>query len=117
MPAHLGDRVRTHLLRRKTPEVPITLHPQSRRWMFLVQPDIAPDDTQLFYDLFHLNVSLVPPGAAITLPSPIEATRDLPHWVTAPCNDFRPSGVLVLDALSACTGAKLGRSFDTVAAR
>ncbi|MFB8279560.1 DNA-directed RNA polymerase subunit beta [Nocardia colli] len=108
MPARLGDRVRTRLLWSGSPTSPIALHPRSKRWTFLVRPDVPTDDTPLFRELFRLDVHIVPQGASIALPAPTDSSRDIRHWVTPPRGTFRPSGFAVIEAISslAATGVR-----------
>ncbi|WP_280483072.1 DNA-directed RNA polymerase subunit beta [Nocardia farcinica] len=86
MPAALGGQVRLHLRRRTLGGGPVISHPRSKRWTFLVQPDL-PDDVPLFCELFRLNAVR---SAGFRL------------WVDEPTHPFRPSGLAVVAAVHAC---------------
>ncbi|MGQ4618083.1 hypothetical protein [Nocardia sp. R7R-8] len=103
MPAGLGQKVRDDLTDRRTTLGPIISHVRSKRWTFLTRPDL-PDDVRLFAELFRLNVSIVPSGGEIALPSPAAADAGYRHWIVAPQNDFRPSGSSIVDTVRSCTG-------------
>ncbi|WP_225729923.1 MULTISPECIES: DNA-directed RNA polymerase subunit beta [unclassified Nocardia] len=102
MPAPLGQRVRDDLLRRRNTLGPIISHVRSGRWTFLIRPDIS-DDVQLFAELFRHNVSIVPIGGEIALPSPADAQTGYRQWVVSPRDSFRPSGLEVIETVRACT--------------
>ncbi|WP_405161689.1 DNA-directed RNA polymerase subunit beta [Nocardia sp. NBC_01499] len=102
MPAQLGQRVRDDMLHNRITLGPIISHLRSRRWTFLCRPDL-PNDMSLFAELLRLNVALVPPGAEIALPAPIDNRTGHRHWIVAPRDTFRPSGLIVLTALRSCT--------------
>lgn len=101
MPAALGDAVRRRLCARRSTLGPIIWHPLSSRWTYLVRPDVPDDDTELFRDLFKWNVSIVRIGT-IALPSMTAEPGSIRRWVHLPCNDFRPSCAVVVDAIRAC---------------
>ncbi|CAM4435839.1 LysR substrate-binding domain-containing protein [Nocardia ninae] len=102
MPAHLGTRVRAGLLvPDKEQVVPIVSHPRSKRWWFLVHPDI-PRAAALLAELFRHHVSVVPVGYEVALPSPFGSEIGRREWVREPSSGFRPSGVLVVEATRAC---------------
>lgn len=102
VPAPLGQQVRRHMRQMSSEVGPIIAHPRSNRWTWLVRPDIPEDDTRLFAEMFRLNVHICRTGAAIALPSPAQAIR---HWVEPPHSTFRPSGLLVVDAVRFCAGS------------
>ncbi|MBF6225661.1 hypothetical protein IU470_11170 [Nocardia abscessus] len=77
-------------------------HVRSKRWTFLTRPDL-PDDVRLFAELFRLNVSIVPSGGEIALPSPVDADAGYRHWIVAPQDGFRPSGSSIVDTVRSCT--------------
>lgn len=104
MPAALGQKVRDDLTHRRIGLGPIICHERSKRWTFLTRPDLS-DDVRLFAELFRLNVSIVPCGGEIALPSPDDANVPYRHWIVAPRSDFRPSGSSVVDAVRSCARA------------
>lgn len=72
MPSSLGFAVKNDLQRSRhhdagTGAGPVIAHIRSSRWSFLIRPDL-PDDTALFAEMFHLNVSVVRTGATISSP-------------------------------------------------
>ncbi|CAM4096927.1 DNA-directed RNA polymerase subunit beta [Nocardia ninae] len=104
MPGSLGGALRTYMQRHGVAVGPIVAHGGSNRWSFLVRPDVPDDDTRVFNDLFRLNVMIVRKGT-IPLPSPPEELRGGSRWwIEPPCNTFRPSGRVVVEAIRACTG-------------
>ncbi|WP_245547871.1 DNA-directed RNA polymerase subunit beta [Nocardia pneumoniae] len=106
MPATLGRRVRDDLADRRIALGPIICHERSERWTFLIRPDLS-DDVRLFAELFRHNVSIVPSGGEIALPSPDDANARYRHWIVAPRNGFRPSGSSIVEAIRSC--AKAGK--------
>jgi hypothetical protein len=107
MPGSLGSRVRDDLLHRRFALGPIISHARSERWTYLCRPDL-PDGAELFSELFALNVSVVPAGGEIVLPSPAALRSGYRRWVVPPRDTFRPSGLVIVDAVRACTTS--GRS-------
>ncbi|WP_454197436.1 DNA-directed RNA polymerase subunit beta [Nocardia sp. Marseille-Q1738] len=108
MPAQLGGRVKNHMQAQGTSPGPIVSHPRSKRWTFLIMPDV-PDENRLFAELFRLNVSISRFGAQIALPSPGARQAGFRVWVTPPCDDFRPSGMAVVKAIRDCAGPTTSR--------
>ncbi|MEV6323033.1 DNA-directed RNA polymerase subunit beta [Nocardia sp. NPDC051787] len=104
MPAMLGRRVRDDLTDRLIGLGPIICHERSKRWTFLTRPDLS-DDVRLFAELFRHNVSIVPCGGEIALPSPDDANARYRHWIVAPRNGFRPSGSSIVEAIRSCARA------------
>ncbi|MEV6138089.1 DNA-directed RNA polymerase subunit beta [Nocardia sp. NPDC051990] len=102
LPAHLGQAVKTYMRQHGSDVGPILSHPRSNRWTLLVRPDI-PDDVRLFAELFRLNVSVVRTGGTIALPSPIDKGAQFRRWIEPPRCAFRPSGLVVVDAIRACS--------------
>jgi hypothetical protein len=98
LPAQLGAQVKNHMQQSGSPAGPVVSHPRSKRWTFLVRPDVS-NDVPLFAEMFRLNVTLVPPGAEIALPSPVDDVR---VWAHAPRDSYRPSGMAVIEAIRAC---------------
>lgn len=105
MPALLGQRVRDDLLRRRSTLGPIMSHLRSARWTFLVRPDVR-DDIQLFAELLRHNVSIVPIGGDIALPSPGDTHTGYRQWVVPPRDTFRPSGLEIIDTVRTCTARR-----------
>jgi hypothetical protein len=108
MPHQLGGAVKSHLLTRRSQLGPIVSHPRSKRWTFLVVPDV-PDEVRLFAELFRLNVSVSPMGAQIALPSPTPRSNGFRVWVKPPSDEFRPSGMAVVEAIRECARATTSR--------
>ena len=98
----LGQKFRDDLTQPRIVLGPIVSHVRSKRWTFLTRPDL-PDDVRLFAELFRLNVSIVPSGGEIALPSPADADAGYRHWFVAPQNVFRPSGSSIVDTVRSCT--------------
>ncbi len=102
MPAHIGALVKVHMLAQSNGRVgPIIWHPRSKRWTFLVCPDI-PGETALFAELFRHNVSVVPVGGEVALPSPFDSRLGYREWVHEPTDGFRPPGTVVVAAIRSC---------------
>ncbi len=101
VPAKLGVAVKGHMQSRRVQLGPIVSHPRSKRWTFLVVPDLPDDNLALFGELFRLNASVARVGARIALPSPIGRHR-FRIWVQPPRNSYRPSGRAVVEAIRAC---------------
>lgn len=102
LPAPLGQAVKVLMQQHDLDLGPILSHPRSNRWTYLVRPDI-PDDTRLFAEMFRLNVSVVRTGGTVALPSPSDQCAQLRRWIEPPRCTFRPSGLVVIDAIRACT--------------
>ncbi|MEU1976418.1 DNA-directed RNA polymerase subunit beta [Nocardia sp. NPDC019309] len=105
MPDRLGQCVRDDMLFRGQAIGPVVAHIRSRRWTFLCRPDL-PDDVRLFAALFRMDVSIVPFGSEIALPSPADASNAFRRWVVAPRDTFRPSGVVIVNCVLARAGGK-----------
>ncbi|MFI6998985.1 DNA-directed RNA polymerase subunit beta [Nocardia sp. NPDC050175] len=101
MPASLGQYVRDDLLHSRITLGPIISHLRSRRWTFLCRPDL-PTDMSRFPELLRRNVTVVPNGAEIALPAPIDTRTGQRHWIVAPRDTFRPSGLILLTAVHSC---------------
>ncbi|WP_245839229.1 DNA-directed RNA polymerase subunit beta [Nocardia donostiensis] len=106
--ASVGHSVRQDLRNRWRVEGPIVSHPRSATWSFLVEPDV-PLSPSLIGPLFRANVAVHRDGAEIALPSPADRPFTARHWVVAPRDKFRPSGSVVLAAISRCLP---GRGID-----
>ncbi|WP_280445120.1 DNA-directed RNA polymerase subunit beta [Nocardia brasiliensis] len=108
MPARIGALVKARMLAQPYGQAgPIVSHPRSKRWTFLVHPDI-PYDIALFAELGRDNVSVVPVGSEVPLPSPFAQLLSYREWVLEPINDFRPSGLAVVNMIRSCV-SPLGR--------
>ncbi|WP_327112770.1 DNA-directed RNA polymerase subunit beta [Nocardia sp. NBC_01730] len=103
MPMRLGGAVKSRMQSQGVRLGPIVSHPRSKRWTFIVVPDV-PDETTLFAELFRLNVSVSRVGAQIALPSPVARSAGFRVWVTPPRDEFRPSGMAVVEAIRNCDG-------------
>ncbi|WP_330232354.1 DNA-directed RNA polymerase subunit beta [Nocardia sp. NBC_00508] len=101
MPHQLGAAVKTRMHNQRVQPGPIVSHPRSKRWTFLIVPDV-PDENRLFAELFRLNVSVSRFGAHIALPSPGARQAGFRVWVSPPRDDFRPSGMAVIESIRAC---------------
>ncbi|WP_330229862.1 DNA-directed RNA polymerase subunit beta [Nocardia sp. NBC_00508] len=101
MPARLGQEVKALMQVRRSGLGPIISHPRSRRWTYLVRPDL-PDEVRLFAELFRLDVSIARGGAQIALPSPADRPPCFRVWVEPPRDTFRPSGAIVVAAIRVC---------------
>ncbi|WP_231390360.1 DNA-directed RNA polymerase subunit beta [Nocardia sp. CNY236] len=101
MPEPLGQRVEAWMSDQGYEAGPILTHPRSRRWTFVVRPDL-PDEVALFAEMFRLNVSIVRDGGTIALPGPADSAAGFRAWISPPVNAFRPSGRIVIDATRAC---------------
>ncbi|MET8773419.1 DNA-directed RNA polymerase subunit beta [Nocardia sp. NPDC004654] len=98
VPARLGQAVKTQMRQRGNGVGPVLSHPRSKRWSFLIRPDL-PDDVRLFAEMFRLDVSVVRTGGTIALPSPADECAMFRCWVELPRSRFRPSGLVVVDAI------------------
>ncbi|WP_324195773.1 DNA-directed RNA polymerase subunit beta [Nocardia abscessus] len=101
MPHQLGAAVKARMNGLNVRLGPIVSHPRSKRWTFLIVPDV-PDENRLFAELFRLNVSVSRFGAQIALPSPGARQAGFRVWVTPPRDSFRPSGMAVIECIRAC---------------
>lgn len=101
VPAELGAAVKSHMQGRGLQIGPIISHPRSKRWTFLVVPDVPGDDMTLFAELFRLNASVARLGAQIALPSPADR-HGFRVWVQPPRDSYRPSGLAVIESIRAC---------------
>ncbi|WP_223520440.1 MULTISPECIES: DNA-directed RNA polymerase subunit beta [Nocardia] len=109
VPAQLGAQVKNRMRNSGAPAGPIISHPRSKRWTFLIAPDI-PNDMSLFSELFRLNATLAPYGAQIALPSPADdvGCRRFRVWAQAPRDSYRPSGLKVVEAIRVCVRLRPG---------
>ncbi len=102
LPAQLAVAVKQHQLRGGAELGPIVSHPRSKRWTFLVCPDVPDDDMALFGELFRLNATVTRFGAEIALPSPADQQTGFRVWVHAPRDGYRPSGMSIVGSIRAC---------------
>ncbi|MFI6365033.1 DNA-directed RNA polymerase subunit beta [Nocardia sp. NPDC050630] len=102
LPTQLGQAVKSCMQQRASDIGPVLSHPRSNRWTLLVRPDI-PDDVRLFAEMFRLNVSVVRTGGTVALPSPTDKGAQFRRWIEPPRCTFRPSGLVVVDAIRACS--------------
>lgn len=105
MPARLGQEVKALLQLRRSALGPIISHPRSKRWTYLVRPDL-PDEVALFAELFRLDVSVARRGAQIARPSPADRSPCFRVWVEPPRDTFRPSGSVVVAAIRVRAGRR-----------
>ncbi len=106
LPAQLGAVVRQRLHTRRAQPGPVVSHLRSKRWTFLIVPNVPADDIRLFAELFRLNASVAPFGAEIALPSPADQRTSLRIWVHAPRDSYRPSGMSIIEAIRACAAPR-----------
>ncbi|WP_067471428.1 DNA-directed RNA polymerase subunit beta [Nocardia amamiensis] len=103
MPARLGGAVKSHMQSQGVRLGPIVSHPRSKRWTYIVVPDV-PDEVRLFAELFRLDAYVTRTGAQIALPSPVGRSAGFRVWVMPPRNEFRPSGIAVVESIRECAG-------------
>ena len=97
MPALLGERVLAALVEGGMEAGPIVLHTRSRRWIFLLEPDIAFEDYELYAEMYRRSVTVAPLGASVALPAPTVPEDGYRVWQHLPLNDSRPSAALVIE--------------------
>lgn len=102
MPAHLGHSVKTHMRQRGLDLGPVCSHPRQNRWTYLVRPDI-PDDVRVFAEMYRLDVQVIRAGGTVALPSPADQGIQFRRWIEPPRCTFRPSGLVVVDTIRACS--------------
>ncbi|WP_245560410.1 DNA-directed RNA polymerase subunit beta [Nocardia asiatica] len=110
MDAQLAARVRQQLRQTGVRTGPICVHARSKRWSFLVVPDI-PDNIAIYAELFRLSVSVARCGTPIALPAP--TNRRIRDWVDPPTDHYKPSGMAVIHAVRTCTAAAHRRTVRT----
>ncbi|MEU2038274.1 DNA-directed RNA polymerase subunit beta [Nocardia niwae] len=108
VPAELGAAVKGHMRVHGFRLGPILSHPRSKRWTFLVVPDVSTDDIALSGELFRLNASVARLGAQIALPSPADR-HGFRVWVQPPRDSYRPSGMAVIESIRACASPRARR--------
>ncbi len=104
MTSVLGQAVRHDLHVRRCAVGPIVSHPRSGTWMFLVRPDL-PESDRLLAQLYGARVAVHRRGGEIPLPSPGDRPFTMRQWVEPLRDQFRPSGALVVAAVSRCLPA------------
>ncbi|WP_406280764.1 DNA-directed RNA polymerase subunit beta [Nocardia sp. NBC_00881] len=105
VPAKLGAAVKGNMQACGVQLGPIVSHPRSKRWTFLIRPDVPDDELALFGELFRLNASVARLGAQIALPSPTDR-HGFRVWVQPPRDSYRPSGLAVIRAIRTCAGPR-----------
>ncbi|BDT98377.1 hypothetical protein IFM12276_14060 [Nocardia sputorum] len=108
VPAEIGAAVKGHMRVHGTRPGPVVSHPRSKRWTFLVVPDMPADDIALFGELFRLNASASRLGAQIALPSPADR-HGFRVWVQPPRDSHRPSAMAVIESIRACARSRARR--------
>ncbi|WP_280301205.1 DNA-directed RNA polymerase subunit beta [Nocardia abscessus] len=108
MPAVLGQHVKAWMQQRGYKLGPILSHPRSKRWTFIIRPDI-PDETPLFTEMFRLDVSIARDGASVWLPSPADRGTMFRAWIVRPDSHVRPSGHVIVEAIRAIRAEKAAR--------
>lgn len=108
MPAVLGQNVKTWMQQHGYKLGPILSHPRSKRWTFLIRPDL-PDEIPLFAEMFRLDVSIMRTGGTIGLPSPADRGTTFRAWIVRPDSHVRPSGHLIVEAIRAIRAEKEAR--------
>ncbi|WP_227979301.1 DNA-directed RNA polymerase subunit beta [Nocardia spumae] len=99
MPEPLGGRVLDALTARGTATGPIILHTHSRRWTFLLEPDIPFEDYELYAEMYRRSVTIAPIGASVALPAPTDPEDGYRVWKQLPPSDSRPSAALVIELI------------------
>ncbi len=110
MPEALGARVLESLIAGGDEAGPIILHTRSRRWTFLLEPDIAFEDYELYAEMYRRSVTIAPVGASVALPTPTDPEDGYRTWKLLPHSMFRPSAALLIDIVRDC--ARQGRGSD-----
>ncbi len=95
-PEALGQRVSSSLRAVGVEPGPVIVHTRSRRWTFLLEPDIAFDDYELYAEMYCRSVTLAPMGASVALPVPGDPGDSYRSWKQVPAGAFRPSAALVI---------------------
>ncbi|MGK8504162.1 DNA-directed RNA polymerase subunit beta [Nocardia asiatica] len=108
MLAVLGQHVKVWMQNHGHELGPILSHPRSKRWTFIIRPDL-PDDVPLFAEMFRLNVSIIRYGGLIALPSPADRGTKFRAWISRPDTAFRPSGRVVVTGIRGCVAEKIAR--------
>lgn len=103
MPTQLGVAVRTRLGRRGIELGPVVAH--ARWWTYFVVADIPGDDMALHARVKRFEVTVLPTGATIVLPSPTSQSSPARWWVEPPRGGgVRLSGLVVVGAVDAGSG-------------
>lgn len=100
MPAFIGSEVKAWMHRAGHRAGPVLTHPRSQRWTFLTGPDL-PEDIRLFAEMSRFSVSIVS-GGTIALPGPGQRPGLFRAWVHSPCDAYRPTGRIVVEAIRGC---------------
>ncbi|MEV5648193.1 DNA-directed RNA polymerase subunit beta [Nocardia sp. NPDC052254] len=102
MPEPLGIRVLDALSARGAADGPIILHTRSRRWTYLLEPDIPFEDYELYAEMYRRSVTIAPVGASVALPAPTDPEDGYRSWKRLPDNDCRPSAALLVEVVRDC---------------
>jgi hypothetical protein len=105
MPAVLGHDVKVWMQNGGYKLGPILSHPRSKRWTFIIRPDV-PDDVPLIAEMFRFKVSITRDGATIALPSPADRGTAFRAWIIRPDSHVRPSGWVIVRAIRDIAAAK-----------
>ncbi|WP_159920935.1 MULTISPECIES: DNA-directed RNA polymerase subunit beta [Nocardia] len=103
MPASSGRDVHAWMHSHGHRAGPILTHPRSRRWTFLIRPDLS-QEMGLFAEMFRVNVSIVGAGGVVALPGPGQRPGRFREWLSPPRDSFRPSGWTVVAAIRDLVG-------------
>ncbi|AHH14935.1 hypothetical protein NONO_c01150 [Nocardia nova SH22a] len=102
MPEILGKWVLEALVARGTESGPVILHTRTRRWTFLLEPDIAFEDYELYAEMYRRSVTIAPVGASVALPAPTDPEDGYRTWKVLPPSMFRPSAALLVEIIRDC---------------
>ena len=97
MPGQLGEAVLDASAAHGVAGGPIILHTRSGRWTFILEPDIAFEDYELYAEMYRCSVTIAPLGAAVALPVSADHADGYRVWKQLPDGDFRPSAALVIE--------------------
>ena len=102
MPEALGASVLDTSIARGAVTGPIILHTRSRRWTFLLEPDIPFEDYELYAEMYRKSVTIAPIGASVALPTPSDPEDSYRRWKQLPANASRPSAADLIDLIREC---------------
>ncbi|MEU6559978.1 hypothetical protein [Nocardia nova] len=98
----LGKPVLEALVARGIESGPVILHTRTRRWTFLLEPDIAFEDYELYAEMYRRSVTIAPVGASVALPAPTDPEDGYRTWKVLPPSMFRPSAALLVEIIRDC---------------
>ncbi len=104
-PETLGERLLDAMAARGIATGPIILHTRSRRWTFILEPDIPFEDYELYAEMYRRSVTIAPIGAGVALPAPGDPEDGYRVWKQLPPGDSRPSAALVIELVRDCATA------------